>query len=69
MTRSEVAALVRRVAREVVEDYGIKDVKGVGDRAFFVAYDRLWQVDKIAVELHSDWHKVLVALQEAAARR
>jgi len=69
MTKSEVAALVHRVAREVVRDYGIEDKRDVGDRALWVAYDRLWQVDKLAVELHSDWHKVLVALQEAAARR
>jgi len=66
MTRDEVAALVHRVAREVVGGLGIVDPERVDDRAVGLAYDRLWEVDKLAVELHTDRFKVKSALQLAA---
>jgi len=66
MKKGEVAALVRSVACRVVEDMGAEAVKERPKDCFEEAYRRLWEVDKLSVEIYSDRFKVMAALRDAA---
>ena len=68
MSKDEVALLVDRVAQDVAVELGLADPEKVDEKAMWLAYDRLWKVDKLSVELQSDRFKVKRALQDAARR-
>lgn len=69
MKIDDVESVVARVAWEVVDDLGIQDLEQVGESAIYAAYARLWEIDKVSIEMHTDRSVVLRALQDAVREK